>query len=674
MLDALFGVGRATEKCASVEDLQGRLCAWLESKASPTSAEHVSVTFEFPQTAVFALASGDGGNDAGPGGGAPLGNRRASRSVNAAEAIRDQHQDDPKLQRDIAAHIVNALSRVDGSCWALQQATRSASGLGWTFTYTCQDSLQAWARRQEKASSRPVIAEYSGVSYKDGFDPINTSGHRLTTIAAGRHDADIETARPAFDCRGCITIAFARKSRAINVKYEHTPLHKSVSELLKLFAPPSPPPEELQASNTPKTVRASKTLKVPRFQKSPRMPTTAGESMRRAEGDGWAMNGSGSKKRPRTKTAVAADDGADDTPDATSSRSDEPFGLPSLHLPPAEIARRKHVALKLLAEHNINPATLSPEQFSLFADQSPELQQESLVMFVKYGAARLRIVHPEKETASSSQTPKPNSTSATPDTTEDSDPALRRKSKKKQSLDAGDGNASTVASMPRVRKPTKRESRAMCTNCKANRLMCSHERPACSSCIESGMKCKYPPYRSRKGKDQSETMVAEEADADVDAEDDGQSDFVDSAIDGANDSQIPASGMTLHSLRSEVDTSQYESIYGGLSDSIPAGVLLHHGSGDHTPVEMPALTYPDHPESYGYPRLDEYGQLWAQSEPGPEIEPEPVPAPAPEPAAESAEISYHTPKRAKKYRQGPVRQLANHGRPFNSTSTDRLQP
>lgn len=73
-----------------------------------------------------------------------------------------------------------------------------------------------------------------------------------------------------------------------------------------------------------------------------------------------------------------------------------------LNVPPAEATRRRETAIRLLTEANVDPATLSEEQFSIFANQAPDLQKESLTMFVKYGAERLRIVHPTKDSAASS--------------------------------------------------------------------------------------------------------------------------------------------------------------------------------------------------------------------------------------------------------------------------------
>jgi hypothetical protein len=78
-----------------------------------------------------------------------------------------------------------------------------------------------------------------------------------------------------------------------------------------------------------------------------------------------------------------------------------------LNVPPAEAARRREAATKLLRDGGVPPETLSPEQFNIFANQSPDLQKESLAMLQTYGAERLRVVHPERE---ASATPQPQQT------------------------------------------------------------------------------------------------------------------------------------------------------------------------------------------------------------------------------------------------------------------------
>jgi hypothetical protein len=248
------------------------------------------------------------------------------------------------------------------------------------------------------------------------------------------------TARPAFDCRGSVKIAFVKSTKTIDVKYEHTPMHKTVAELIDLLAPPPIAP----IVRTP-----AKKAKEPRPPKTPK-PKTPRVSKKRAGENGVPDGeGTGTKRRRKNKDSMApiAAPGTilppempgalpvgdssvrqlyNTQPGAPGAQQDGsgsyPEGLVSgngdgaseivngevhahsiLNLPPGEAARRRETAIKLLSESNIDPETLSAEQFSIFANQAPELQQDSLTMLMRYGAERLRIVHPTKDASSSGE-------------------------------------------------------------------------------------------------------------------------------------------------------------------------------------------------------------------------------------------------------------------------------
>ncbi|KAI2628567.1 Bud-site selection protein [Hypoxylon sp. NC1633] len=68
--------------------------------------------------------------------------------------------------------------------------------------------------------------------------------------------------------------------------------------------------------------------------------------------------------------------------------------IPNMTL--AEAERRMQTAIGLLSERGIDPATLSKEQFSIFANQAPEPQAASLEMFAAHDAKRMGIVHPDE--------------------------------------------------------------------------------------------------------------------------------------------------------------------------------------------------------------------------------------------------------------------------------------
>lgn len=225
----------------------------------------------------------------------------------------------------------------------------------------------------------------------------------------------------------------------ITVKLEHTPMHKTVAELAEIFKPPPPP---TRANNAAQKDRQS--------------------NKRKATADNGGENGEeGAEKKRKKKTANADDPtAADQTPKAKKPRTLKPKkkgdaaqvteNAPDdamLNLSPSEAARRRDEATRKLSESGIDPATLSKEQFDIFANQSPELQNESLAMLIKYGAERLRIVHPNKDSASSSPAQGSDSPS--------DGSGKKKKSHKKQFNDDG---------TPRVKK-----TRGNCQACRAKK-------------------------------------------------------------------------------------------------------------------------------------------------------------------------------------------------------------
>lgn len=254
------------------------------------------------------------------------------------------------------------------------------------------------------------------------------------------------TARPAFDCRGSVIIAFAKSSRVITVKLEHTPLHKTVAELAELFKPPPP---------------------LPRAEAARRKD--GGSRKRKSEAGGAGVaEGSPTKRRKKaTKTGEQTADG-EQAPKPKKPRAPRPKkpkknagaqpeaddnNSALLNLSPLETARRQEEASKKLRDSGIDPDTLSAEQFNIFANQSPDLQMESLAMLVKYGAERLRIVHPNKDNTPQSGSPAP----ANGDTPNAS--AKKKTSRKKAPGEDG---------VPKVKK-----TRGSCQACRAKKMKAS---------------------------------------------------------------------------------------------------------------------------------------------------------------------------------------------------------
>lgn len=156
---------RANNGCNSVDDLQQQLHDAVISRRTETRAEHVSATFELRMNALFYIVEELESNT---GDGLEQLSEPATQTVNASETVLNQPTDDPKLQRSVARHLTGAMGVVDGSSWNVRQVSRSAQG--WTFTYHCRHSLQAWNRQNAKNSERLPIGAFSG---NGGLDPVN---------------------------------------------------------------------------------------------------------------------------------------------------------------------------------------------------------------------------------------------------------------------------------------------------------------------------------------------------------------------------------------------------------------------------------------------------------------------------------------------------------------------
>lgn len=196
-----------------------------------------------------------------------------------------------------------------------------------------------------------------------------------------------------------------------------------------------------------------------------------------------------------------------------SAAAKTPF---ELNLPEGEAERRKKVAVDLLMASGINPESLHEDQMNIFANQAPNLQQESLAMLQKYGAERLRIVHPENNnnnnnhgSSTSSDKSTPSKTTATPasGSTPSSSGEKRRPRKKAE----GDTDASTAT--PK-RKRVPKQTRGPCESCKATKEPCDRQKPACSRCTASCSTCVYgPPVPRKRKSDVRDARDAHAADA-----------------------------------------------------------------------------------------------------------------------------------------------------------------
>ncbi|KAH7035557.1 uncharacterized protein B0I36DRAFT_360902 [Microdochium trichocladiopsis] len=520
--------GRNNIACHSVDDLQSHFDGKIRAKCSEWRAEHVSVTREFQYHAMFNLSAN--ADDATHDPVMLLQNDGATRRVTAAEAIEKQPSDDPELQKAIAKHIIGRIGAVDGTSWVAREVGRASQG--WTFTYICKESLQAWTRATSKTPSKFAIGEWSGPG---GLDSVNA-------------------VRPAFDCRGTLSIAFSKASRAIVVKYEHTPLHKTVAQLMDLLAPATIPPVSAKtgaanAHRTPKAKRPPLAEGVESTQKKRKRPApSAGEEG--LEGEEPPAR----KKKPRkskvkpldsqaTSEATPASQAAAATQDAhagpaaittttapatamaMATTSPPAPSFTPLNVPPAEAERRREAAIRLLAGKGINPSTLSNEQLNIFANQAPSLQETSLEMFAMYGAERLRIVHPNDAADNNSASPAPAGAAPIPAANIDpslSGPQAAPEDGGSTKVSIGDGAVvdveenGVVGTTTSTLKPSGiRMTRGACDNCKRRKVKCTEERPECSNCVLTpGEQCFYAPAKPRR---KSEKTLAE-AHSDQEAE------------------------------------------------------------------------------------------------------------------------------------------------------------
>lgn len=161
------------KEIGSVDDLQSRLQTTLQSKTTPTRAEHVSQAFELRGTVRFTIGLSDGESralegldtvDPSLGGLSSNGavtddaTGQTTRVITANETLMNQ-TDNPILQRAVAKHIIGVVGAADGSTWMLRDLSRGAQG--WIFTYICKDSHQHWSRQNSKNLVKTIVGEYT---------------------------------------------------------------------------------------------------------------------------------------------------------------------------------------------------------------------------------------------------------------------------------------------------------------------------------------------------------------------------------------------------------------------------------------------------------------------------------------------------------------------------------
>ncbi|KAF3072462.1 hypothetical protein CFAM422_005525 [Trichoderma lentiforme] len=523
---------------ASIEELQSQLRDVFSGKVSETRAERVATRLDLAAAAQLTLGVSEGDGHALEGlsrldpslGGAQSTGEQTGRVVRVSDALLNQPADDPVLQRSIANHLVAAVGQVDGSEWAVREVSRATQD--WVFSYVCKGSMQHW-QRQHKSQVKPPVAEYS----QREIDPLLAS-EDLIPIRPGR---------PAFDCRGSLIISFSRNSRAIFIDYDHIPLHRTVAQLATLFKPPPPRRPLPTIDKQPKTPSASR--KKRDADKTPGGEGNKSRKRKRKTGDAGATGEQGvinSQEAAAVASQLQLGEGSGSSTgqqqhaqDVTAAAQNSAAGLLTINVSAEEAERRRNVAMVMLQGAGVDPDSLSPEQFNIFANQSPELQKESLNMLVKYGAERLRIVHPgNKEGSAPPSTSNPSSTPAAqsniqgsssgPVTTNElvlqtSTPTNKKSRRKNKAANGEDEEANAGLEGAGSSKKSRRrggKSRNACAQCKQRRVKCPRETPICSGCREAGLICEYAAPKPKKMKSNAIITTEDEQDGQEEDEQD----------------------------------------------------------------------------------------------------------------------------------------------------------
>ncbi|VUC37898.1 unnamed protein product [Clonostachys rosea] len=537
---ASFNFGQAVpttaddSACHSIDDIQAHLRNTFAAKVTPTRAEHISLSLEMRGSSNITLPETE--NDSLDGAsermveGQP---DRPMRVVSVNDALSRQ-TDDPLLQRTIAKHILRAVGEVDNSNWIVRDISRASQG--WSFTYICKGSHQFWNRQNTKNPPASLIGEFSL-----------------------REPDPVLMGRPAFDCRGSVLVAFERSSRSITIRYEHTPIHRTVAQLKELY----PAPARELGAGAQRQLQQKTPVKSKKSRNKNNESTEQGEGQSRPKKKRKADTGERGEdgrrpKKPRKRKKNQAENAApqqlqqelahDPGQDASQGQaSNEPaanVGLPSQpsnppqpssHLHPVnvdatEAARRLAHATKLLEDAGIDPHTLSRDQMHIFSNQLPELQRDSLALLSKYGAQHIVIVPPkDKPGAPRSQSSTPVQTQqapppAAPATTQAATKDARanatvkdgaQPSSEQALLEAAASALSTVAQSSKKKgKRPPGKSRLACSCCKNRKVKCPKERPICSECQAHSLVCEYPPTKPRKRKTLSEPVVIDDDEGD----------------------------------------------------------------------------------------------------------------------------------------------------------------
>ncbi|KAG5925623.1 hypothetical protein E4U42_004123 [Claviceps africana] len=524
-------VSRDNEACASLYELQERLRRTVAEKTTEVRAERVNTMFDIAGTAEFSImatpASAQKNNNADAvdpslQGAEPMDvdvdvdmavaveNEAPPQVYSALTVLTSQPSVNPSIQQNVATQIVDAASAADSSSWILYHSELKSSG--WTFTFLCAGSTTVW-KMQNQSKVKAVVGDFS----KRDADPVLMS-------------------RPAFDCRGRLTISFPRKERKITVRYDHTPLHMTVADHMEFTKPPpmigpQKPSKAILMEATRQAQREAASAKKKAYRLAKKQEAREAREAAIRNGTAPPKPQRSRKKKEREaaqllladqasraledagviqlQQAISREEGTNgDAGGQAAASTERPASKAlALNVSPEEAARRMDVALNMLAEAGIDHTTLSADQLTIFANQAPDLQKESLNMLITYGAERLQIIHPSNREHSNSAPP----------------PAVEQASAAEDKDSSGSATTTTQLALgggTPARKGKSRplgKSRLACFQCKSRKVK------------TAGHICKYPPQPVRRRKTLSDAVVAEggesanvDADADADADAEGE--------------------------------------------------------------------------------------------------------------------------------------------------------
>ncbi|GAO15768.1 hypothetical protein UVI_02043080 [Ustilaginoidea virens] len=475
--------------CPSLDQLQKRLQQIIDEKTTETRAQRVTATLDvagtaqFPITAAIAPATiapeqDDGASNVDPrlSEAEPMHvdseNRGSDQTLvyTAAEVLRNQLDDAAAVQRAVAEQIVETASHADGSTWVLHKSDLTPNG--GTYVFLCARSVRQWTIEHPE-TTKLIVGDYT----KKDPDPLLMTLHK-TVGELGEFRKPPPMIGPQ--------------------KPDKTTLALAVKEAQRVAA---------QARKLANKENRPKKIKTPRPRKKKAntgsdVQTQTQAQLSLADQASQALEGAGMIQLQEAVAREQEEEGGTALSE-TQTQARPVVKELALNVSPEEAARRRDVALKLLTDAGVGHASLTPDQFNIFANQAPDLQKESLNMIIAYGAERLQIVHPSHRESSTSVPPSGTHAQTAGDGSASALPEAQATTKKQLVLDE------TPKAKGRSRPLGK--SRLACFQCKNRKVRAGN------------ISCEYPPQKPRKKKTKTDAPAADDV-VNADGDDGGDGD------------------------------------------------------------------------------------------------------------------------------------------------------